>query len=122
MGRIETGRDRSPAIEEPVASGSAGCRAPSVPIAADTVRERRVRGARHDFPEGFLKSVAPALPPDTGAVPDDSLLDPEGPTGFRRITGDPGAAPLASSLDACDRAAFPERLDLAIIYMITQFL
>ena len=105
-------RGLSPAGEEQVASGYAWCLAHSVYISSDKIMERLVRGARHDFLEGFLLSTARALPTSTREELDDSLLEPESPTGFHRMKGDVGGATLDNVLGACDRLAFLESLDL----------
>jgi len=99
------------AVEAKVTAGYAWCRARAVHISSDTVMERLVRSARHDFLEGFLAAIVRALPPDTRDARDDSLRDPGGPTGFRRIKGDPGGVTLDSLLDVCNRLAFRDRLD-----------
>ena len=74
--------------------------------------ERQVRGARHDFLEGFLESTALALPADTREELDGSLSEPRRLTGFHRMKSEVGAATLDNVLGACDRLTFLDSLDL----------
>ncbi len=99
-------------VEAQVTASHAWCQARAVHISSDKIMEHLVRSARHDFLEGFLAAIVRALPPDTRDALDDSLRNPGGPTGFRRIKGDPSGVTLDSILDVCDRLAFLDRLDL----------
>ena len=74
--------------------------------------ERLVRGARHDFLEGFLESTAHALPTGTREALDGSLSEPGSLTGFHRMKSEVGAATLDNVLGACDRLTFLDSLDL----------
>ncbi|NGO54644.1 Tn3 family transposase [Allomesorhizobium camelthorni] len=74
--------------------------------------ERLVRSERQRFLETFLGSVADQLLPETMALMEASLADPESSIGFHAIKGDPGAATLDNMLSLADRLAFIKRLDL----------
>ena len=109
---VEDCRSSSPTVEEQIASGYAWCLANSVHVPSDKIMERLVRGARNDFLESLLASIARCLPTGTRTKLDDSLSEPRGPGGFHLMKGDAGAATLDNVLDACDRLAFLESLDL----------
>ena len=109
---VDECRHSSGAVEVQVASCYAWCLERSIHVPSDKIMERTVRGARHDFLEGLLSSVARELSPDTRAKLEASLIGPTGATGFHRLKDDVGAASLASVLGACDRLAFVEGLDL----------
>lgn len=83
-------------VEAQVAAGYAWCLARSIHVASDKIMERLVRGARHDFVEGLVSSIARALPAHTSAKLEASLCEPTGPTGFHRLKDDVGAASLGS--------------------------
>jgi TnpA family transposase len=74
--------------------------------------ERLVRSERQRFLETFLGSVANQLLPETVALMEASLAEPEGSIGFHAIKGDPGAATLENMLSLADRLAFIKKLDL----------
>ena len=95
-----------------MAAGYAWCLARSLYVSSDNLMERMVRGARHDFLEGLLTSIARDLPADTRAKLEASFSEPKGPAGFHCLEDDVGAASLESVLGACDRLAFVEGLDL----------
>ena len=109
---VENCRRSCGAGEDQVAAGYAWCLGRSIYVASDKIMERLVRGARHDFLEGLLTSIARELPAHTRAKLEASLCEPMGPTGFHRLKDDVGAASLASVLGACDRVAFVEGLEL----------
>ena len=109
---VEECRRTCGAVEDQVAAGYAWCLARSIYVASDKIMERLVRGARHDFLEGLLTSIARDLPANTRAKLEASLCEPAGPTGFHRLKDDVGAASLESVLSACARLAFVEGLDL----------
>ena len=109
---VEECRRTCGAVEDQVAAGYAWCLGRSIYVASDKIMERLVRGARHDFLEGLLTSIARDLPANTRAKLEASLCEPAGPTGFHRLKDDVGAASLESVLSACDRLAFVEGLDL----------
>ena len=109
---LESCRGSCPTVEEQVASGYSWCLANSVHVPSDKIMERLVRGARHDFLEGFLASIVRCLPTGTRTKLDESLSEPRGLGGFHLMKGDVGAATLDNVLGACDRLAFLESLDL----------
>ena len=109
---VEDCRGSSPSVEEQIASGYAWCLANSVHVPSDKIMERLVRGARNDFLESLLASIARCLPTGTRTKLDDSLSEPRGPCGIHLLKGDAGAATLENVLEACDRLAFLESLDL----------
>lgn len=74
--------------------------------------ERSVRSARQRFLENYIASVTAQLSVSSAAELDASLADPRGRTGFQRLKRDVGAATLDSVLDAADRLAFIQSLDL----------
>ncbi|WP_202364456.1 hypothetical protein [Mesorhizobium sp. L-2-11] len=74
--------------------------------------ERIVRSERQRFLESFLGGVADRLRPETVALMQTSLADPDSPTGFHTIKGDAGAATLDNMLALADRLAFIKKLDL----------
>jgi Domain of unknown function (DUF4158)/Tn3 transposase DDE domain len=74
--------------------------------------ERLVRSERQRFVDSFLGAVADRLRPETVASMEASLTDPDGPTGFRTIKGDAGAATLDNMLGLAERLAFIKKLDL----------
>ena len=109
---VEDCRCACVAVEDQIAAGYAWCPGRSIYLASEKIMERLVRGARHDFLEGLLTSIAGDLPADTQAKLDSSLREPMGATGFHRLKDDFGAASLQSVLGACDRLEFVEGLDL----------
>lgn len=74
--------------------------------------ERLVRSERQRFLERFVGGVADRLRPETVALMETSLADPDSPIGFQTIKGDAGAATLDNMLALADRLAFIKRLDL----------
>lgn len=60
--------------------------------------ERIVRSERQRFLESFLGGVADRLRPETVALMETSLADPDSPTGLHTIKGDAGAATLDNML------------------------
>jgi hypothetical protein len=74
--------------------------------------ERLVRSERQRFLESFLGAVADRLVPETVALMEASLADPDSPTGFHAIKGDAGAATLDNMLELADRLAFIKKLEL----------
>ncbi|TJW48393.1 MAG: hypothetical protein E5X65_35735, partial [Mesorhizobium sp.] len=74
--------------------------------------ERIVRSERQRFLESILGGVADRLRPETVALMEISLADPDSPTGFHTIKGDAGAATLDNMLALADRLAFIKKLDL----------
>ncbi|TGV18160.1 Tn3 family transposase, partial [Mesorhizobium sp. M4B.F.Ca.ET.143.01.1.1] len=74
--------------------------------------ERIVRSERQRFLESFLGGVADRLRPETVALMETSLADPDSPTGFHTIKGEAGAATLDNMLALADRLAFIKKLDL----------
>lgn len=74
--------------------------------------ERIVRSERQRFLGSFLGGVADRLRPETAALMETSLADPDSPTGFHTIKGDVGAATLDNMLALTDRLAFIKKLDL----------
>lgn len=74
--------------------------------------ERLVRSERQRFLETFLGRVEDRLVPETAALMEASLADPESPTGFHTIKGDAGAATLDNMLGLADRLAFIKKLEL----------
>ena len=109
---VEDCRCSCVAVEDQIAAGYAWCLGRSIYVASEKIMERLVRGARHEFLEGLLTSIAEDLPADRQAKLDASLSEPMGPTGFHRLKDDFGAAPLQSVLGACDRLEFVEGLGL----------
>ena len=91
---VEECRRSCGAVEDQVAAGYAWCLARSIYVASDKIMERLVRGARHEFLEGLLTSIARDLPANTRAKLEASLCEPAGPTGFHRLKDDVGAASL----------------------------
>ena len=79
---VEDCRRSSRTIEDQVADGYAWCLARSIYIPSDKIMERLVRGARHDFLEGLLTSIARDLPAATRAKLETSRSEPKGRTGF----------------------------------------
>nr|WP_282569084.1 Tn3 family transposase [Aliiroseovarius sp. S2029] len=74
--------------------------------------ERIVRSVRQRFLERYLASVAARLSESAALELEASLAEPRGRTGFKRLKGDVGAATLDSVLDATERLAFIQGLDL----------
>lgn len=74
--------------------------------------ERLVRSERQRFLETFLGRVAHRLVPETAALMEASLADPESPTGFHTIKGNAGAATLENMLSLAGRLAFIQELKL----------
>jgi TnpA family transposase len=74
--------------------------------------ERLVRSERQRFLETFLGRVAHRLVPETAALMEASLADPESPTGFHTIKADAGAATLENMLSLAGRLAFIQELKL----------
>ncbi|MCF6433006.1 DUF4158 domain-containing protein, partial [Leisingera sp. MMG025] len=79
---------------------------------AEGILARSVRTAWIAFVDGLLAGIARALPPKASEAFEASLTDPRGSHGFQRLKGDVGAATLESVLDAADRLAFIQGLDL----------
>ncbi len=76
------------------------------------IMERLVRSALHAFQEDFLAEVSGKLSKQTKATLDECLAEPRGVYGFLRLKDDVGAATLDSVLEAADRLAFIQGLDL----------
>jgi TnpA family transposase len=74
--------------------------------------ERLVRSERKRFVESFLGGVADRLFPNTVALMEASLAEPDSATGFHTIKGDVGAATLDNMLALAGRLAFIKGLDL----------
>ena len=74
--------------------------------------ERNVRSVRQRFLERCLASVTALLSASAAAKLEVSLADPRNHTGFQRLKRDVGAATLENVLDAADRLAFIQGLDL----------
>ena len=109
---LEDCRGSCPTVKEQAAAGYAWCLANSVHVPSDKIMERLVRGARHDFLEGFQASIVRRLPTGTRKKLDESLSEPRGPGGFHLMKADVGAATLDNALGACNRLAFLGSLDL----------
>ncbi len=74
--------------------------------------ERIVRSARQSFLERCLASVAVRLSASAASDLETSLADPRGRNGFQRLKSEVSAATLDNVLDAADRLAFIQGLDL----------
>jgi len=74
--------------------------------------ERLVRSERQRFLETYLGRVADRLLPETVALMEGSLSEPESPTGFHAIKGDAGQATLDNILAITERLAFIQKLKL----------
>ncbi len=79
---------------------------------AEGILARSIRTARIAFVDGLLAGIARALSPNASEAFEASLTDPRGGHGFQRLKDDVGAATLESVLDAADRLAFIQGLDL----------
>lgn len=79
---------------------------------AEKALGRIVRSARQKFLDQYLCSVAARLSKKATNALETSLSDPRGDHGFQRLKNDVGAATLGNVLDAADRLAFIQDLDL----------
>ncbi|OBY26935.1 Tn3 family transposase [Leisingera sp. JC1] len=79
---------------------------------AEGILARSIRTARIAFVDGLLAGIAKALSPNASEAFEVGLTDPRGGHGFQRLKDDVGAATLESVLDAADRLAFIQGLDL----------
>lgn len=79
---------------------------------AEGALTRSIRAARSAFVDDFLARVAGALSRHAAEALETSLTDPRGDHRFQRLKDDVGAATLDNVLDAADRLAFIQDLDL----------
>ncbi len=79
---------------------------------AEKALGRIVRSARQSFLDQYLTSVFDRLSEDKIVALEASLADPRGNHGFQRLKDDVGAATLDNVLDAADRLAFIQSLNL----------
>lgn len=84
----------------------------SVFIPSRKIMERLVRSAQHSSQAGLLTRVCNRLPSQTISALEASLSDPRDDHGFQRLKDDVGAATLDNVLDAADRLAFIQGLNL----------
>lgn len=76
------------------------------------IMERSVRSALHAFQEHFLAEVSGKVSKKTSGALEECLAQPRAVHGFLRLKDDVGAATLDNVLEAADRLAFIQGLDL----------
>lgn len=76
------------------------------------IMERSVRSALHAFQETFLSEISDQVSQKTRGALEECLAEPRGANGFLRLKDDVGAATLDSVLEAADRLAFIESIEL----------
>ncbi len=79
---------------------------------AESTLTRSIRTARGAFIDGLLDRIARKLPQNALKALEASLIDPRGEHGFQRLKDDVGAATLDNVLNAANRLAFIQSLDL----------
>ena len=88
------------------------CRDRKIFAPSRKIIDRLVRSERQKFLDGYLTSVTDRLSPETIALLEASLKDPESPTGFHKLKDDAGQATLENMLAVTERLAFIQKLDL----------
>lgn len=81
-------------------------------IPSRKIMERLASSAQHVFQEDLLARVCSRLSSKTITALEVSLTEPRGEYGFQRLKDDVGAATLDNVLNAADRLAFIQGLDL----------
>ncbi|QGM48321.1 Tn3 family transposase [Methylocystis heyeri] len=74
--------------------------------------ERQVRSQRQHYLDSWLSGVHDRLSASTVALLEDSIVDPDGQTGFNTMKGDAGQASLDNILSMTAKLAFIQKLNL----------
>ncbi|MES0864796.1 Tn3 family transposase, partial [Ruegeria sp. SCPT10] len=101
-----------PAIEPLIDFGFRWALQKAIFVPSRKIMERLVRSALHAFQETFLTEISGQVSQKIRAALEESLADPRGAHGFLRLKDDVGAATLDNVLEAADRLAFIEGLEL----------
>ncbi|WP_373636629.1 Tn3 family transposase [Yoonia sp. BS5-3] len=105
--------DRSgPAIDPLVEFGFNWALQNGISVPSRKIMERATRSALHAFQEHFLAEVSGKVSKKASPALEECLAEPRGVHGFLRLKDDVGAATLDNILEAADRLAFIEGLDL----------
>ncbi|MCF6432983.1 DUF4158 domain-containing protein, partial [Leisingera sp. MMG026] len=101
-----------PAIEPPIDFGFRWASLNAIFEPSRKIMERSVRSALHALQAGFLTEVSGKVSKKTKVALEECLADPRCNHGFLRLKDDVGAATPDKVLEAADRLAFIEGLDL----------